>query len=421
MAFVNFIVYEVLNEPAVLVGLMAFLGLALMRKPFSKVMSGTLKSILGFVILGAGANLLVGSLNNLGPMIQEAFNIQGVIPTNEAIVALAQQTFGRETALIMGFGFIANLFFARFTPLKYIFLTGHHIFFMAALLSAVLGTAGLTGVPLIVVGAIILGLVMVIFPALGEPFMKKITGGSDVAIGHFGTTGYIAAGLVGKMVGDPEDSTEDIEFSDSLSFLKESVLSTMLTMILIFFIVSLIAGRDIYSQYSGGKSIFMFSLMQGITFAAGVNIILTGVRMIIGEIVPAFQGIAEKLVPDAKPALDCPVTFTYAPNAVIIGFLFSFLGGLISMFLLGPLGLALIIPGMVPHFFTGATAGVFGNATGGKKGAMFGAFVNGVLISFLPAMLLPVLGSLGFANTTFGDADFGVVGIVVGFIAKLFT
>src|SRR6056297_2640703 len=173
MAFVNFIVYEVLNEPAVLVGLMAFLGLALMRKPFSKVMSGTLKSILGFVILGAGANLLVGSLNNLGPMIQEAFNIQGVIPTNEAIVALAQQTFGRETALIMGFGFIANLFFARFTPLKYIFLTGHHIFFMAALLSAVLGTAGLTGVPLIVIGAIILGLVMVIFPALGEPFMKK--------------------------------------------------------------------------------------------------------------------------------------------------------------------------------------------------------------------------------------------------------
>jgi PTS system ascorbate-specific IIC component len=165
----------------------------------------------------------------------------------------------------------------------------------------------------------------------------------------------------------------------------------------------------------------MFSLMQGITFAAGVNIILTGVRMIIGEIVPAFQGIGEKLVPDAKPALDCPITFTYAPNAVIIGFLFSFLGGLISMFLLGPFGLALIIPGMVPHFFTGATAGVFGNSTGGKKGAMIGAFVNGVLISFLPAMLLPVLGSLGFANTTFGDSDFGVVGILIGYIAKLFA
>ena len=421
MAFINFIVYEILNEPAVLVGLMTFLGLALMRKPVSKVISGTLKSILGFVILGAGANVLIGSLNNLGPMIQQAFNIQGVIPTNEAIVALAQQTFGSETALIMGFGFIANLFFARFTPLKYVFLTGHHIFFMAALLSAVLSTAGLTGVPLIATGAVILGFVMVLFPALAEPFMEKITGSKDVALGHFGTTGYVAAGLVGKVVGNPEDSTEDIEVPKSLSFLKESVLSTTITMIVIFFVVSLIAGQDIYSQFSDGKSIFMFSLMQGITFAAGVNIILTGVRMIIGEIVPAFQGIGEKLVPDAKPALDCPITFTYAPNAVIIGFLFSFLGGLVSMFLLGPFGLALIIPGMVPHFFTGATAGVFGNSTGGKKGAMVGAFVNGVLISFLPALLLPVLGSLGFANTTFGDADFGVVGIIIGYIAKLFA
>ena len=421
MALINFIVYEILNEPAVLVGLMTFLGLALMKKPVSKVISGTLKSILGFVILGAGANVLIGSLNNLGPMIQEAFNIQGVIPTNEAIVALAQQTFGSETALIMGFGFIANLIIARLTPLKYIFLTGHHIFFMAALLSAVLGTAGLTGLPLIATGAVILGFVMVLFPALAEPFMEKITGSKDVALGHFGTTGYVAAGLVGRFVGNDEDSTEDIEVPQSLSFLKESVLSTTLTMIIIFFVVSLIAGRDIYSEYSGGKSIFMFSLMQGITFAAGVNIILTGVRMIIGEIVPAFQGIGEKLVPDAKPALDCPITFTYAPNAVIIGFLFSFLGGLVSMFLLGPFGLALIIPGMVPHFFTGATAGVFGNSTGGKKGAMVGAFVNGVLISFLPALLLPVLGSLGFANTTFGDADFGVVGIIIGYIAKLFA
>ncbi|MGM0370335.1 MAG: PTS transporter subunit IIC, partial [Bacillota bacterium] len=66
------------------------------------------------------------------------------------------------------------------------------------------------------------------------------------------------------------------------------------------------------------------------------------------------------------------------------------------------------------------TAGVFGNATGGKKGAVFGAFANGLLITLLPALLLPVLGELGFANTTFGDADFGVVGIIIGTIAKLF-
>ncbi|WP_374045481.1 PTS ascorbate transporter subunit IIC [Oceanotoga sp.] len=416
----NFIVDEVLSQPSILVGLMAMIGLIALKESFSKIVSGTLKSILGFIILGAGAGVLIGSLDNLGPLIQEGFNVQGVIPNNEAIVAIAQKTFGKETALIMGFGFIANLAIARFTPLKYVFLTGHHTFFMAALLSAVLGTAGMTGVPLIILGSILLGFIMVLMPALAQPFMRKITGNDDIALGHFGTVGYLAAGFTGKLFGNPEKSTEEVKVPSSLKFLKDSILSTAITMIVIFFIVTLKAGQEVVSKYSGGQSWFMFSIIQGLTFAAGVSVILMGVRMILGEIIPAFKGIAEKIVPEAKPALDCPIVFPYAPMAVIIGFLASFLGGVVGMFLMKPLGLAVIIPGMVPHFFTGATAGVFGNATGGKRGAIFGAFVNGLIITFLPALLLPVLGDLGFANTTFGDADFGLIGLIIGSIAKLF-
>ncbi len=123
-------------------------------------------------------------------------------------------------------------------------------------------------------------------------------------------------------------------------------------------------------------------------------------------------------MPNARPALDCPVVYPYAPNAVLIGFLFSFLGGLVGLFLCGQFKWVLILPGVVPHFFTGATAGVFGNATGGRRGAMIGAFANGLLITFLPVLLLPVLGALGFANTTFSDADFGAVGIVLGNLAR---
>ena len=78
----------------------------------------------------------------------------------------------------------------------------------------------------------------------------------------------------------------------------------------------------------------------------------------------------------------------------------------------------LILPGVVPHFFCGATAGVFGNAAGGRLGAIIGAFLHGVLITFLPVWLLPVLGELGFASTTFSDTDFGVVGIALGKISQ---
>jgi len=77
----------------------------------------------------------------------------------------------------------------------------------------------------------------------------------------------------------------------------------------------------------------------------------------------------------------------------------------------------LILPGVVPHFFCGATAGVFGNATGGKRGAICGAFAHGLLITFLPVALLPVLGQIGLTNTTFSDTDFGVTGILLGNMA----
>lgn len=421
MVFFEFLMNEILSIPAVLVGLMVFIGLVAQRAAATKVMSGTLKSIIGFLILGAGAGVIVGSLDSLGGIIDEAFHIQGVIPNNEAIVAIAQQMFGTETALIMGFGFIANILFARFTPWKYIFLTGHHTFFMAALLSAVLGTTGMDGAILVIVGSLLLGFFMVAMPALGQPFMRQVTGNDDIAIGHFGTFGYIAAGFIGKWFGNKSKSTEDIKISEKWSFLKDSLITTALTMVAIFIILAVLAGSDVVSNFSGDQNYIMFSIMQGIMFAAGLSIILLGVRMILNEIVPAFKGIADKLVPGAKPALDIPIVFPYAPTAVMIGFLFSFAGGLISMALLGVLSLPLIIPGLVPHFFTGAGAGVFGNATGGRIGAAAGGFVNGVLISFLPAFLLPVLGELGFANTTFGDSDFGVIGIIIGYIASLFN
>jgi PTS system ascorbate-specific IIC component len=48
-----------------------------------------------------------------------------------------------------------------------------------------------------------------------------------------------------------------------------------------------------------------------------------------------------------------------------------------------------------------------------------GGFVNGLLITFLPALLVQVLGSFGSENTTFGDADFGWYGILLGNAAKL--
>lgn len=84
----NFVV-DILKVPSVLVGLIALIGLVAQKKAFSDVVKGTIKTILRFIVLGGGATVLVGSLNPLGGMFEHAFNIQGIIPNNEAIVSIA--------------------------------------------------------------------------------------------------------------------------------------------------------------------------------------------------------------------------------------------------------------------------------------------------------------------------------------------
>ncbi|WP_086428876.1 PTS ascorbate transporter subunit IIC [Staphylococcus cornubiensis] len=413
------LIVDVLSQPAILVALIALIGLVVQKKPVSVVTSGTIKTILGFLVLSAGAGVVVQSLEPFGKIFQHAFGVQGVVPNNEAIISIALEKYGTTAALIMVFGMLVNILIARVSNLKFIFLTGHHTFYMAAFLAIILTVGHIKGVLTVVLGALILGLIMAVFPALAQPTMRKITGNDQVALGHFGTVSYWAAGEVGKLFKGRSKSTEEIKFPKGLSFLRESTISISLTMILLYLIASLFAGVGyVHDEISKDQNFIVFSLIQGVTFAAGVFIILTGVRLILAEIVPAFKGISEKLVPHSKPALDCPIVFPYAQNAVLIGFFVSFLTGVLGMFVMFLIGGVVILPGVVPHFFLGATSGVFGNARGGIKGAIAGSALNGLLITFLPLLFLPFLGDLGLASTTFSDTDFLVVGIVFGNIVK---
>lgn len=434
VAIAQFLVNEILSVPAYLIGIITAIGLIALRRSVGQVAGGAIKAVLGFLLIGAGATLVSASLTPLGAMIQGALGAQGVVPTNEAIAGIAQEEFGAQVSWLMILGFVVAILLARFTPLRYVFLTGHHLLFMATLITIVMASAGMPSPVVVVLGAVLLGVLMVSLPALAQPWTRRVSGDDSIAIGHFGTAGYIAAGVVGRLV-DPKGksrSTEDIHVPEGLRFLRDSMVATALSMVLMYVVVAVLyvvrAGQETaFGAFENGATgignYLMQSVTQGLQFGIAVAVILFGVRTILGELVPAFQGIAEKVVPGAIPALDAPIVFPYAQNAVLIGFLSSFAGGLLGLLLLGvwlgpALGLALVLPGLVPHFFTGGAAGVYGNATGGRRGAVAGGLVNGLLVTFLPALLLKVLGSFGSANTTFGDTDFGWFGILIGYGAR---
>ena len=199
MGFIEFFI-SILSTPAVLVGLFAMFGLILQGKAAEEVIKGTFKTIVGFMILSAGAGYLVGgSLANFGTLFNAAFGVTGSTPNNEAVVAIALNDVASVTAYIMVVGMIANIFLARFSKAKFIFLTGHHTLFMACLLAVVLNFAELATWQTVIAGGLILGLVMVLMPALAEGTMKKITDGADISLGHFGTLGYWISAQTAKL------------------------------------------------------------------------------------------------------------------------------------------------------------------------------------------------------------------------------
>lgn len=418
MFIINFIVNEVFGQSSVIISLIACLGLIIQKKSIGKVIEGTFKTLLGFLVMSAGINIIVGATDFLSDIFQKAFNLNGYIASVEAITGLAQRELGREAALTLLTIFIVNVLIARFTKFKYIFLTGQALLWMATMGSVIGYKSGITGIPLIILGGIVGGIFAVFMPAIAQPVVRKITGNDNIALGHFCTIGYTFEAFISKITGNPSKSTEDIKLPKSFSFLQDSYLTMAIVMLIIYLIPAIICGQEVISQYSGGKNYIIYTVLESINFTVGIYILVTGVRMLLNEIVPAFRGIALKIVPDAIPALDCPVLFPYAPNAVLIGFLTTTIGTILGMFIFPLFGMALIIPSMSSNFFAGGTAGIFGNALGGRRGAIIGGLAHGLFITWLPAMLVPLLEAYGFRGVTFTDSDVMTNGLLVGNILK---
>lgn len=411
----------VLSTPAVILGLIAATGLLLLRKSSSDVIKGTLKTLFGFIILQQGSNIIVSGLVPFSTMFTSAFNLTGVVAEDNALVAAVQTVLGKETAFILVFSFLINLILARITPLKYIFLTGHMMFSFAGTMAITLDQMGINGWPAIAIGSVIQGISMIVFPAISQPFVRKVANTDDVAFGFWGSSWISLSGWVGGVTGDKSKSAEDIKVPRSLDFLKDMSVLMGIVMVIIYLITAAFVDKTQMLEISGGQNIYLFAILQALTFVAGILVLLQGVRMFLGEIIPAFKGIGEKLVPGAKPALDVPIFFSFAPVSVTIGFLSALVGGLLTTLISSMLPVV-VLPSVIGLFFMGGAAGVFGNAAGGRRGAVIGGFFLGFTSSLLVALAYPLidLGRYGVQGLWFASPDAIIVVILMRLVGMLF-
>lgn len=411
--------------PTFMLGLIALIGLLIQKKRFSDILTGTIKTMAGVLILFTAVDVLSQVIGSIATLFGFLYVYEGQATSADWVAFLG--SFGLEVVLVMVFGFLINLVLARVTKWKYVYLTGHIMFWNAFMVVAALtdGT-NLKGVTLIVLGSIIQGLFSTIFPAIIAPFVFKLTGKKAFSIGHTTTILAVIGALLGKWFGDPSKSTEDMALPEGFSFIKSMTVMTSLIMFVIFLVMGFIVGVPTAAEtFTGGVTWlwYLWIVMQSVLFGGGLVILLTGVRLMLAEIIPAFNGIAKKIVPDAVPALDCPMVFPYGQNALTIGFPIALISSMITLIIFGLLGYPyLLLPLIVAAFFDVGPAAVLANATGGRRGVVIASIAGGVLLIVFQALSLPFVmnTAAGFVNA-FGGNDFSIIAILVGGITRLVT
>lgn len=391
---------EVIKTPAIVLGLVALVGLVLQGKKPSAVFSGTLKTALGMLIVSAGAGLIVGEILPFVELFTYVFKLSGFATSSEAVVGALQSslpTVASTSSIILAIGFLVNIILARFSPLKYVFLTGHMMWILSVVIAFPLYRAGYSEMMIIIIGSILQGMVMVILPAIAQPLVRKVIGNDSIAIAHLTTLGTIPSGYIGGLFGDKSKSAEDLKLPKSLEIFKDTSISVAIVMFFFYLVVIILAGPNKVGELSNGTNYILFGIIKALGFTAGILVLLQGIRMFLGEIVPAFKGISDKLVPGAIPALDVPALFGFAPNSLMIGFISSVVGMIVSMVVSSLVFSQVPLVSIIGAFFTGGVAGIVGNATGGRRGAVISGFIYGFMLIFLSALLAATinLGSYG--------------------------
>ncbi|MGD0622115.1 MAG: PTS transporter subunit IIC [Thermacetogeniaceae bacterium] len=419
MSILNIIVTQVLGSPVIVLGIIGLIGLITLKKSGSEILLGTTKVMMGYTILMGGATLIVVALDPLTKMIRAGLGVQGVIPLYWPAFAATMAKFGTQVALIFIAGFIINIILCRLTKLHFLALTVHLQLFWAGFIVVALNAVHISGWEMYLIGAIICGLYYWLVTAISFHYMK---GEMRQPFANFvpSIMGVIVAAICGKIVGKGK-SAEDIALPESLDWIKDTIVSITVVFFVFNILFALVAGLPYVNSISGGTYWLVFLFSSSLSFGASVAIILYGVRMLLAEIIPALNGIAERLLPNAIMGLDYPTIYPLAGTAVMFGFFFHLLGSIVATGIMAATHFSpIVVPGVQINFFEGALVGVYANFMGGLKNVILSCFIVGFLLQYGVAFVFPHTGMLMPVGYAYEAFDFNTIGLVIVKVLSLF-
>ena len=422
----EFFANNILKNAPHMIGFIVLLGYLLKGEKWYTTLGGTLKAIIGMLILNVGSGGLVSNFRPILVGLKDRFNLDATVIDpyfgQNAVTDGVMEVFGKafdSVMILLLIAFIVNILLVRFnkyTKCRTLFTTGHVqvqqastaywliMFAMPALLK--------NDTLMLVVMAVVLGAYWAVGSNLTVKPMQELTDGAGFAIAHqqmFGIRlGYWAADkFFGKDGGKKKDKeikkVGDMELPGFFQIFNENMVCTAILMTVFFGIIMSIIGKDFFISAGNLKetdSFLMFVFDKCLNFAVYLAILQLGVRTFVSELTVSFQGISEKLLPSSIPGVDCAVCYGFGDaNAVTFGFLAGLAGQLVAIVALilmkSPV---LIICGFVPVFFDNATIGLVANEKGGLKACLVIPFISGLIQVFGSALIAGWVGMAAYGG-----------------------
>lgn len=416
----NFFATYVLQQAPYMVGFLTLLGYCLMGKKWYDTLAGTLKAIIGMLILNAGSSGLTGTFRPILAGLKDRFNLTACVIDpyygQNAVTAGVEEVFGKgfsQAMTLLLIAFIVNILLVRFnkiTKCRTLFTTGHVQVQQAAtaywLIMFALPGLLKNDVALMVVMAVILGAYWAVGSNLTVKPMQELSEGAGFAIAHQQMFGIrLAYFLSDKLFGDKGGKRKvkkvgEMEMPGFFSIFNENMVCTAILMTVFFGTIMAIIGKPFFVETGATteETNFVFYCFNtSLNFAVYLAILQLGVRTFVTELTASFQGIADKLLPSSIPGVDCAVCFGFGDsNAVTFGFLAGLVGQIIAILALIVMGSpTIIICGFVPVFFDNATIGLVANEKGGLKACLIIPFFSGLIQVFGAAL---IAGWVGLAD-----------------------
>ncbi len=390
-AVIDFLVGDLLVTPTILIGLLVLIGYLLQRAGTVKTVTGTIGAMVGMQLIIFGGSQFSSTFRPITEAVCAVTGIQGYIMDSYAMKAASQEALGDRFGW-MGFVFLiafaVNLvlvFFGKYTKAKGIFLTGNAgTAHSQAMLWLLFANFALPSVATVVISGVIVGIYWAYSTTLAAGVVDEITEGGGFTVGHNQQIGiWLFGRLAPKLAGKKPIDCEEMSLPGWLAIFNNNVTSVCILMFLFVGAFCIPLGFDGITELAGGQHWLIYLIMVGVQFSMYMVILLQGVRMLCSELTESFQGIQQKLVPNAIPAIDVAALLPFSPNAATFGFLFCTLGTVISMVILLLMGSPImVLPGFTPLFFSGGPIGVVANKKGGLRAVIICCLLLGVIQTF---------------------------------------